>query len=182
LFALAATMNELSVPWMVIGGVAVIAAGVPRETIDVDATVLGRVSDVDTLLLTLGRHGIAPRIPDARQFARERGVLLLIHEESGVTIEVSLAFLPFEEQALQRARKSEVDGQIVPIALPEDLIVYKATAWRDRDRSDIERLLIRYIDQIDIERVRSLVVEIARVLDDPSRVDAFDELVRRAAC
>jgi hypothetical protein len=178
--SLAATMSELSLPWMVIGGVAVIAAGVPRETIDVDAAVLGRASDLDTLIAALGRNGIVPRIDNARQFARERQVLLLRHDESGVTMEISFAWLPFEEQALARAHKLDVDGLLVPIAQPEDLVVYKVTAWRDRDRADVERLLILHLKSIDIERVRALIVDIAQVLDDPDRVKAFDALVARA--
>jgi hypothetical protein len=183
--ALAATMSELSIPWMVIGGVAVIAAGVPRETIDVDAAVLGRVSDVDALLETLARHGVVPRIDDARQFVRESNVLLLVHEESRVTIEISFAWLPFEEEALARTDRMEAGDLLVPIARPEDLLVYKATAWRERDRSDIERLLILHLPSIDLDRVRSLIAEIAQVLGDPGRVAAFDAMVakaRRAAC
>jgi hypothetical protein len=165
---------------MVIGGVAVIAAGVPRETIDVDAAVLGRASDLDTLIAALARNGIVPRIENARQFARERQVLLLRHEESGVTMEISFAWLPFEEQAIARAHKLDVEGLSVPIAQPEDLVVYKVTAWRDRDRADVERLLILHLASIDIKRVRSLIVDIAHVLDDPERVAAFDRLVARA--
>lgn len=178
--SLAATMSELSLPWMVIGGVAVIAAGVPRETIDVDAAVLGRVSDLDSLLAALARNGIVPRIDEARQFARERQVLLLRHDESGVTLEISFAWLPFEEAALARAQMLDVDGLLVPVAQPEDLLVYKATAWRDRDRSDIERLLVLHHASIDLTRVRSLIADIAQVLDDPGRVAAFDAMVARA--
>jgi hypothetical protein len=178
--SLAATMSELSLPWMVIGGVAVIAAGVPRETIDVDAAVLGRVSDLDSLLAALARNGIVPRIDEARQFARERQVLLLRHDESGVTMEISFAWLPFEEAALARAQMLDVDGLLVPVAQPEDLLVYKATAWRDRDRSDIERLLVLHHASIDLTRVRSLIADIAQVLDDPGRVAAFDAMVARA--
>ena len=183
--ALAATMQELAIPWMVIGGVAVIAAGVPRETIDVDAAVLGRVSDVDALLEGLVRHGVVPRIDDARQFVRESNVLLLVHEESRVTIEISFVWLPFEEEALTHADRMEAGDLLVPIARPEDLLIYKATAWRERDRSDIERLLILHLATIDIERVRALVADIAHVLGDPERVASFDAMVakaRRAAC
>lgn len=47
--ALAEALNEISAPSMIIGGVAVIAAGVPRQTIDIDATVLGRSVTVDNV-------------------------------------------------------------------------------------------------------------------------------------
>lgn len=178
--SLAAALDDLPAPSMIIGGIAVIAAGVSRQTIDVDATVLGRGVDLDVTISTFERHGIVPRIEDAREFARERQVLLLQHLHSGVTIEVSFAWLPFEEEALSQAREVDFDGLTLRVARPEDLIIYKSAAWRDRDRSDIERLLVRHIDDIDLTRVRGLVAEIGSVLGDPGRIDAFEEMVERA--
>jgi hypothetical protein len=178
--ALVAALDEIPTPSMIIGGIAVIAAGVPRQTIDIDATVMGRGSDLDAIITVLERHGITPRISDARQFARERQVLLLRHDASGVTIEVSFGWLPFEEEALSRAIESNLEGLTIRLARPEDLIVYKAAAWRDRDRSDIERLLVLHADAIDLKRIRSLIVDISAALDDPSRVAAFDAMVSRA--
>ena len=48
---------------MIIGGVAVIAAGVPRETVDIDATILGRQSDLHAVVDSLARHDIIFRVP-----------------------------------------------------------------------------------------------------------------------
>ena len=177
--ALGAALDELGIPSMIIGGIAVIAAGVPRDTIDIDATVLGRTADLDVVIDVLGRHDVVPRIPNARQFARERQVLLLVHKPSGITIEVSFAWLPFEEEALSRAREIDIEGLSLRVARPEDLIVYKAAAWRDRDRTDIERLLVLYGRAIDLERVRSLIRDIGAALDDPQRIRLFDEMVAR---
>jgi predicted nucleotidyltransferase len=111
---------------------------------------------------------------------RERQVLLLVHEPTRVTMEITFGWLPFEEEALARASEIEFEGDRLRIARPEDLIVYKAAAWRDRDRSDIERLLTLHGDTIDLERVRRLVAEIAEALDDPGRVAAFEKIVERA--
>jgi hypothetical protein len=177
--ALAAALDEIPALSMIIGGIAVIAAGVPRETIDIDATILGRTSDLALVLEALARQQIVPRIADATRFAQERQLLLLRHEPSGVTMEISFAWLPFEEEALSRAVTTDFSGVSLRVAIPEDLIVYKATAWRDRDRSDIERLLTLHGDQIDLDRVRRLIVEIAAVLEDPERVRQFDAIVAR---
>lgn len=177
--SLANALDSLAAPSMIIGGIAVIAAGVPRQTIDVDATVLGREAPLEDVVEALARQGISPRISTALEFARERQVLLLVHDATGVTIEVSFAWLPFEEEALARANEIEVSGQRIRVARPEDLIVYKAAAWRDRDKSDIERLLSLYLQTIDLQRVRALIVEISAALDDPARVDAFDAIVAR---
>lgn len=178
--ALTGALRDIEAPSMIIGGLAVIAAGVPRQTIDIDATILGRESDPEAVVETLARHGITPRIDDALQFAQERQVLLMQHASSGLTMEISFAWLPFEEEALARAVEVDLEGVRARIAIPEDLVVYKAAAWRDRDRSDIERLLVLHLDTIDLERVRALVAAIAAALDDPQRVAAFDAIVARA--
>jgi predicted nucleotidyltransferase len=177
--ALAAALKELGAPSMIIGGVAVIAAGVPRQTIDIDATILGRATELDETIDVLAKYEIVFRVADGLAFARDRQVLLLRHDPTGVTIEVSFAWLPFEENALSRAREIEIHGVTVPVAQPEDLIVYKAAAWRDRDRNDIERLLVIHFDEIDLVRVRAFIGDIAAALDDPDRVDTFDAMVAR---
>lgn len=176
---MAAAFGELAVPAMIIGGVAVIARGVPRQTVDVDGTVWAHALDLDTLFDVLGHHGLRPRIADAREFARERQVLLLRHEPTGTPVEVSLAWLPFEREALDRATVEDIAGVSVPVATAEDLIVYKAVAWRDRDRSDVERLLVLHGARVDLDRIRSIVGEIAAVLEEPGRLSELDAIVRR---
>ncbi len=162
---------------MIIGGIAVMARGVPRQTIDIDATTEAEGTDLSALLQTLARHHIVPRVPDALAFARERQVLLLRHEPSGTPLEITLAWLPFELDALARATVVDFRGVLVRVATPQDLVVYKAVAWRDRDRSDIERLLVRHHSAIDIDAVRRLVRQFADALDEPERIEAFEALV-----
>lgn len=178
--ALAAALRQLRAPGMIIGGMAVIARGVPRLTVDVDATVWGADVELLELFRTLAEQDIVPRVRDALEFARERQVLLLRHEPTGTPMEVSIAWLPFEREALENATPVQFAGVEVPVALPEDLVVYKALAWRDQDRSDIERLLVLHGKGMDLEKIRALVSEFARVLGEPHRVEEFEALVRRA--
>lgn len=177
--ALAAALEALGQPAMIIGGIAVIARGVPRQTIDIDATVAAAGLDLERSLSTLAAHHITPRIENALAFARERQVLLLRHDPTGTPLEVSLAWLPFETDALGRATVVDFGGVHVRVATAEDLIVLKAVAWRDRDRGDIERLLLLHAADVDLGRVRALVGEFAAALDEPERLGEFDALVRR---
>jgi len=107
-------------------------------------------------------------------------VLLLRHEPTGTPIEVSLAWLPFEETALARAEPLDLVPGSVPVAVAEDLVIYKAVAWRDRDRADIERLLVQHGDHIDLARVRRVVQDFAEALGAPERLTELDALIRRA--
>jgi len=177
--ALAAAFGDLDAPAMVIGGIAVIARGVPRTTLDVDATVWAERLDLDRALRVFERHGFAPRVEEARRFAETHQVILLRHEASGTALDVSLAWLPFEQAALARATPVDFGDVTLPVAAVEDLVIYKAVAWRERDRSDIERLLVAHSAQVDLAHVRELVAAFAEALDAPERVVEYDALVAR---
>ena len=72
--ALVNGLDDVPALSMIIGGVAVIAAGVPRQTIDIDATVLGREVEIDGMIIAFARYEIVPRISDFREFARSSTV------------------------------------------------------------------------------------------------------------
>ena len=177
--AVAGLLADLAVPSMIIGGVAVIAHGVPRSTVDIDATVLGRDVAPETLLAAAGRRDLRPRIEDAARFARAHHVLLLRHDPSGIPVDVSLAWLPFEEAALEASVAVDIMGVSVRVARPEDLIVYKLVAARPRDLDDAEALLVAHGVDVDVARVRRVVREFAEVLEDPGRADALEAMLAR---
>jgi hypothetical protein len=180
LASLAGALRPLGVDYMVLGGIAVIAHGVPRQTVDLDATVWAEGLDIDRLLEGLGSAGILPRVDDAAEFARRHQVLLLVHGPSSTPLDLSLAWLPFEREAIDAAEPLNLAGIDVPVVRVEDLLIYKAVAWRDRDRSDIERLLALHSGAVDVGRVRRVLAEFAEALEEPDRLAAFDELVARA--
>ncbi len=179
LAALAAALDELEAPAMLIGGIAVVARGVPRATLDIDAAVWAEGLDLDRVAAVFGRYALTPRLPDALRFAREHQVLLLRHAGSGTPLDVSLAWLPFERDALARATPVDFGGVTLRVATVEDLVVYKVVAWRERDRSDIERLLMTHPGEVNLDRVRDLVAEFAALLDAPERVAEFEALLAR---
>lgn len=178
--ALATALAELAAPHMIIGGMAVIVRGVARLTDDVDATIWAEGVEIASVLEILSRHGIVGRIPDVAEFARVHQVFLLEHRGSGTPMELSLGWLPFEREAMARAERMDLLGVTVPIARAEDLVIYKAVAWRERDRTDIERLLVAHRGQIDLLRVRRVVREFAVALDEPERIADLDRLIERA--
>ncbi len=62
----------------------------------------------------------------------------------------------------------------------EDLVVYKLVAARPRDLDDAEKLLSLHGPVLDIARIRRLVREISDALEDSSRVETFERLLRKA--
>lgn len=178
--AVARALAQAPARGMLIGGIAVIARGVPRTTRDVDATVSADIRQLNDVLRVFAEHELAPRIDDARAFAQANQVLLLRHEPSGVDVDVSLAWLPFEIEAIDAADKLLIGEVRVPVARPEDLVIYKAVAWRPQDQQDIERLLNLHGSRMDLDRVRRVVAELGDALDEPERASELERVIQRA--
>lgn len=160
---------------LVIGGLAVALLGRPRVTRDVDALVW-LAEDRWAAFLDAGKaFGFLPRQPDALAFAREARVLLVRHQPTGIDVDVALGCLPFEEEAVARARVVQVAGVSVPLPTPEDLVIMKAVAHRERDLLDIEGLVAAHPD-LDVRRVRRWVRAFADALETP---ELYDDLQQR---
>lgn len=179
LAALRQGLDDIGTPSMIIGGVAVIALGIPRLTVDIDATLAAARLDVERLVDSLARQGITPRIPDAVAFARQRHVFLGVHEPSGTPVDVSLAWLPFEEEALRNAQACDYAGVHIRIPRPEDLLIYKLIAARPRDLEDAEGLLVLYGNAMDLGRVRTVLKEFAALIDDVDRPLILERLIAK---
>lgn len=161
---------------MVIGGVAGLLHGTARHTEDVDLTALADGVDLGALLERCHAQGLEERIPDALAFATQSQVLLLVHRLTGVPVDVTLAWLPYEEQALARAQRIQVQQVSLPVIAVQDLILYKFVAWRPRDQEDVRALLIRHRAVLDHEGLRTQLAHMAALLECGERLVEFDAM------
>jgi nucleotidyltransferase DUF2204 len=177
--ALVGWLERERIPHVVIGGIAVGALGRPRATRDVDAIVLLADRSWESFEKDARRSGFPPRIEEAVAFARGSRVFLLRHTATGVDVDVSVGALPFEEEAILRARRVAFAGGEIPFATPEDLIIMKIVASRPQDLADID-VLARANPDVDLDRVRRYTRAFAEVLEVPELVDVLERLLSRS--
>lgn len=177
---LTAALAGTGAPWMIIGGIAVIARGVRRFTADIDAAIRGDEIELPALLKALAKKRILPRVKDAKELARANLVLLLRHEPTGVDFDVSFAWTSFEHEAIAASSVAAFGTVNAPMAQPEDLIVFKSIAGRGRDLDDVVALLTLYPD-IDLERVRARVRELAAAAEAPELAVGLETAIAAAA-
>jgi hypothetical protein len=163
---------------IIIGGLAVSILGRPRATADVDAVVLLEEDRWEQFLHAGGQFAFLPRMSDALPFAHQSRMLLFRHQPSGIAIDISLAGIPFEDEAVARAVTKTVAGVSVPLPTPEDLIIMKAVAHRARDFGDIEGLL-DVAPKLDKRRIRRWVAEFARALEMPELLEDLEKLLTK---
>lgn len=174
--ALAVALSSQGLPWMLIGGLAVIARGVRRFTTDIDAVVQGDAVELDDLLRALALRRIIPRIPDASAFAAANLILLVTHEPSGVDLDISMGWTGFEREALGLRSNVTFGPLRVPTASAEDLVIFKVVAARPVDVEDARTLFALY-PKIDVARVRMRVGELASLMEEPGRVALLERLL-----
>lgn len=163
-------------PYCVIGGMAVLRWGEPRQTRDVDLTILtgygGEAEVVDGLLAAFDA-----RVDEARAFAMAHRVLLLASDR-GVGIDIALGALPFEQRAVERATDwTLVDGLTIRTCSAEDLIVHKVFAGRPQDWIDIEMVVTRQAGRLDRSLILDEAVPLLAVKDDEDGRQRLERLL-----
>ena len=157
---------------VIIGGIASSLLGKPRLTNSVAAMILFPAEEALALIQSAHLVGILPRIPDADQFAKRHRVVLLYHEASGISIDITLGMLPFEEEMVERSKLYSMGDFDIHLPSPEDLIILKAVAHRPNDILDIQAIIESQPD-LDCKRIEEWVKQFAKALDMP---DLWDDI------
>ena len=156
-----------------IGGLAVLRWGEPRETVDVDLTVLTGFVDEPAYVSTLIAR-FEPRIDQAAEFARANRVLLL-RARSGVGLDIALGGLQFEHAAVDRSSLFTFPPDVsLRTCSAEDLIVFKAFADRPKDWIDVEGIIIRQA-RLDWDYVRAQLAPLAELKNAPDILDRLEK-------
>lgn len=172
---LLAELGRRGVRYMMIGGFANLFWGEPRTTLDLDLTVQ---TDDATLVEAASSIGTI-LVGDARSFlARTR--VLPVRMADGTRVDLIAATLPFEIEAISRAREVLVGDLRVSICAPEDLVLHKVVSPRPRDLEDIVGVLRRQQGTLELEQLEADVGELAAALSMPEILERFHDAVRRA--
>ena len=143
---IARALDRHSLPYMIIGGQAVLLYGEPRLTRDIDVT-LGIAADgLPVLLSAVGEAGFTPLPDDVPAFVEKTMVLPVIDDPTGIRVDFILSFTPYEQEAIGRARTVNIGDTNVRFASVEDLIIHKIFAGRPRDLEDVRSILLRNRD------------------------------------
>ena len=141
-------LTARGLPFMLIGGQAVLLHGEPRLTLDIDITLgvdPGRLDDVMDACEVLGLRPL-PSEPD--RFVRSTFVLPAA-DATGLRVDFIFSTTPYERQAIERAQHVELAGVAVPFASAEDLILHKLFAGRPRDLEDAAGIVRRKGENLD---------------------------------
>lgn len=148
-----AALNARGVPYVVVGGIAVVLHGHARLTVDLDLVVDLAADPAGKAIEILTSLGFRPRLPvKAEDFAdprtrtewveRRNLTVFSMHDPSSPLREVDLFAthpIPFDD-LVAASTVVPIDGIDVRVASVDHLIALKQTAGRPQDLTDIEAL------------------------------------------
>jgi predicted nucleotidyltransferase len=139
---IARCLNTAQVPYMVIGGQAVLRYGEPRLTKDVDIALGTDLDQLPAILQLVDEIDLFPLV-EPETFTRETMVLPCQERQIGVRVDLIFSYSPYEQTALQRVQRITLAGEMVCFVSVEDLMIHKMIAGRSRDIDDVRSLLVR---------------------------------------
>jgi predicted nucleotidyltransferase len=175
---LAQALTSREIPFMLIGGQAVLLHGQPRLTQDVDITLGASPARLGDAVAACEAANLRPLPTDPAAFVEQTFVLPALDRDTGIRVDLIFSTTPYEAEAIRRAVLVEIEGVRVPFASAEDLILHKLFAGRPRDLDDAAGVARRQAGAIDWTYVRRWGAEFSAVPGREQLPDQIDALER----
>lgn len=171
---LARALDRHHIPYMLIGGQAVLVHGSARLTEDMDLTLAAGPERLPDLLKLIAELGWRPLPSDPREFVEQTLVLPCSDKVSGIKADFIFGLSAYEHEAIARSIGRDIRGATVRFASAEDLVIHKMIAGRPRDLEDVVGVLAKN-PGLDAALVRKVLAEFERDLGQPL-LSAFESL------
>jgi predicted nucleotidyltransferase len=166
-------LESLGLPYMLIGGQAVLLYGEPRLTRDIDVTLGAGPERLPELLSLATEWGWRVLAEAPLEFVQKTMVLPCVDPQSQMRVDFIFSHSLYERQAIERARPVQIGNTRVKYAAVEDLIIHKIVAGRPRDLEDVRGILLKK-PPADLAYIRRWLGEFDRSLDG-SFLQRFEE-------
>lgn len=171
-------LDYQNIPYMIIGGQAVLLYGRPRLTRDIDFTLGIDVDDYSKIEHLCRVLKLNMLVKDPESFAAETRVLPTEDRSSKIRVDFIFSFMPFERQAIQNAKSVQLGDVSVKFASCEDVIIHKLIAGRAIDVEDTKIILLKNRTTINIGYIEKWLAEFSQIPEYENVLIRWTELLR----
>jgi predicted nucleotidyltransferase len=169
-------LKNKKIPYMIIGGQAVILYGEPRLTRDIDITLGWGKEGLEDILSLCKKISLKPLPENTEDFVAKMMVLPTLEEKTGIRVDFIFSYTPYEKEAIGRAKKILLDDVEVNFAAVEDVIIHKIFAHRPRDIEDIKNIMLKK-PAIDKDYIKRWLSEFDRSMPEEHLLEVFQKLL-----
>jgi predicted nucleotidyltransferase len=154
-------LDDLLVPYMIIGGQAVLLYGRPRLTRDIDITLGIDVDEIVKIESLCRSLNLKILVENPQAFTDQTRVLPTEDPESRLRIDFIFSFTSYERQAIKNANPVQISDFSVNFASCEDVIIHKMIAGRAIDKEDVKSILAKNKASLDTAYIEKWLKEFA---------------------
>lgn len=140
---IAVSLDQDRIPYMIIGGQAVLYYGEPRFTKDIDITLGIDADSLSKVLVLTSELNLTILVNDVEDFVKKTMVLPLLDASTGIRVDFIFSHSQYERQAIEKSNKVKFGDTIVRFASLEDVVIHKIIAGRARDSEDVSAILLK---------------------------------------
>ncbi len=167
-------LTKHEITHVLIGGLAAQIHGGTRLTVDTDFTIAASLDEGSEPLVRLITGQFSSRTNNPIELA-QKSRMILVTASNGVDVDISLALPGYEFEMFARSIEFEVElGEKLQVCSPEDLIIHKAVAGRPQDIFDIQGVIYRQGNKLDLEYIRDWLWQFSDILGNPSVMSNFE--------
>jgi predicted nucleotidyltransferase len=171
-------LDSAKIPYMIIGGQAVLIYGTPRLTRDIDITLGVNLDKLPEVVKVVNTANLMIIPAKYKRFVAQTMVLPTEDKSSGIRVDFIFSSTSYEQQAIQRTKKVKIGQVMVNFAALEDIIIHKIFAGRPRDLEDAQSIIIKnsYFDRKYIRHWLKLFADSSET--EPDLMVLFNRLLK----
>ncbi|MEA2081127.1 MAG: nucleotidyltransferase [Elusimicrobiota bacterium] len=156
LLDIADELNNLKIPYAVIGAAAVSVYGLPRASLDADAVIQIERGEENKFCIALKKKGI---VTELRKGACDDPISTVIKakDKYGNRVDLLSGIRSVKHDIFSRAKKVKFRKDFLTVTAPEDLIVMKALAGSYQDIEDIKGIIQVWGKKLDKTLLREII-------------------------
>lgn len=166
-------LNKGEYSYLIIGGIAAGTLGEPRVTGDVDVDIMVSREDIPGFLDKAEKAGFKVSKEKCVRAVEQTGTFQINYGYFHIDFIISSTDL--EMQAFKRKKTIKLYNIKAFFPTPEDLILFKIVPGRKQDLLDVERIIIRHKEKLDIDYLKTWA---RKLCDQAEDMRIWNELKR----
>lgn len=150
------TCRAAGIAYAFVGGIAVLAWGQPRATMDVDALIRFETDQAEAFTEAAARQGLQVSKADLLDAAAEGTHVTAFDTQSAFHVDVKIAASDEERAEIEDAVDVEFEGGRLRIVRAEETVAFKLKFGSEQDLADARSILARREGKLDVKRLEAL--------------------------
>lgn len=151
-------LNERNVEYVIVGGIAVLAYGTPRTTMDADIIIQMDTKNLKMFAKYLADNHFHSKSSDIENAFRDKSHFSALDSESLFRLDIKGVYNEMDNRTLKNRCAVNYSGIRIYLESPEDTIANKLVFGSEQDIKDADGIFVRQLPKLDMQYLKNACV------------------------